>query len=132
MRSEAVLNLTGICRSDGTADDQVISAPMLYKAISEQLSGDLGGEAVILSLRTGQYYGLNSIGARIWELLQVPNSAPAIEETILSEFEVEPDECHDQVSSFIRLLESEGLIESLNGFASEVRSATDEGKGADS
>ena len=132
MRSEAVLNLTGICRSDGTADDQVISAPMLYKAISEQLSGDLGGEAVILSLRTGQYYGLNSIGARIWELLQAPNSIPAIEATILSEFEVEPDECHDQVSSFIRLLESEGLIESLNGFASEVRSATDEGKGADS
>ena len=31
-----------------------------------QASCDLGGEAVLLNLESGQYYGLDPVGARIW------------------------------------------------------------------
>ena len=133
MDSEAILGIAGICRSEGASGDSVerILTPVIYKAITEQLSGDLGGEAVILSLKTGKYYGLNSLGARIWELLQTPQSTAAIEATILSEFDVEADECSTEVRSFIDLLRSEGLIESVNGFA-EVSPTGDDGKVTDS
>lgn len=131
--SEAILGLAGICRSDGEIAEQieVVSTPVKYRAITEQLSGDLGGEAVILNLKTGKYYGLNMLGARIWELLQTPRSTAVIEATILSEFEVEPDECSSEVRSFINLLKTEGLIESVNGVA-EVPPTGEDGKGTDS
>ena len=38
----------------------------------------LEGEAVILSLHDGIYYGLNSVGLRIWELIQQPRSLGSI------------------------------------------------------
>ena len=133
MDSEAILGLRGVCRTDVGANDhiEVVLTPVIYRAITEQLSGDLGGEAVILSLKTGKYYGLNALGVRIWELLQTPHSTEAIEAAILSEFDVEADECSMEVRSFIDLLKSEGLIESVNGFV-EVPQTSDDGKDSDS
>jgi hypothetical protein len=133
MESGAILTLAGISRSSGEAGDRVdVTSSMMYRAIKEQLSGDLGGEAVILCLKTGKYYGLNVLGARIWELLQSPMSLSEIEEIILSEFEVEPKECRVEVNSFIGLLESEGLIERVDGVDSEVPPTAKDGKGTNS
>jgi hypothetical protein len=135
VESEAVLGLVGMYGSNGTkAADPVkaVFTPVIYRAISEQLSGDLGGEAVILSLKTGKYYGLNMLGARIWELLQNPISVVAIEATILAEFDVEADECHEEVSSFISLLEAEELIRRVDGFADEIPSTEADRKGTGS
>lgn len=127
LESEIALTLAGMCVSGSESEDRTddaASTSVLYRAISEQLSGDLGGEAVVLSLKTGKYYGLNLLGARIWELLREPISLSSIEATIMAEFEVEPDECSDEVNSFIHLLESEGLIERLDGSVSDISSTT--------
>ena len=135
VESETILGLAGIYRSNGgKAADPVkaVLTPVIYRAISDQLSGDLGGEAVILSLKTGKYYGLNMLGARIWELLQNPISVVAIEATILAEFDVEADECHEEVSSFINLLEAEELISRVDGFVNEIPSTEADGKGTGS
>jgi len=35
-------------------------------ATKTKVSSDLGGEAVILDLKSGVYYGLNDVGTRIW------------------------------------------------------------------
>lgn len=116
-----------MCVTGSEADDradEAASAPALYQAISEQLSGDLGGEAVVLSLKTGKYYGLNLLGARIWELLRDPITLSSIEATIMAEFDVQPDECHAEVNSFIGLLESEGLIERVDDTGSNISSTT--------
>src|SRR5438874_308601 len=45
-----------------TLDSRVVPA-------DELLSSELDGEAVILDLTSGVYFGLNGVGARIWELL---------------------------------------------------------------
>ena len=42
----------------------------IVKAAKEQVSCDLAGEAVILNLKSGQYFGLNEVGTRIWNLIQ--------------------------------------------------------------
>lgn len=43
-----------------------ISSNSLFKATQEQLSSEIGGEAVILNLSFGIYYGLNETGTMIW------------------------------------------------------------------
>jgi hypothetical protein len=51
-----------------------------------------------------------------------------IEARILEEFDVEVDECYQEVSSFISLLQTEGLIETVDGFVSEIPSTEADGK----
>lgn len=83
----------------------------VYQAISEHLCCELNGEAVILSLKNGNYYGLNAVGARIWELVQEPVSLSKIEKVILSEYEVDSDECRQEIGDFLTLMNNEGLLE---------------------
>lgn len=62
-------------------------------ATKEQVSSVLAGEAVILDLKSGVYYGLNDVGARIWNLLQEPRKVDEIRDTLLAEYSVEPEQC---------------------------------------
>ena len=64
----------------------------IVKVADEQVSCDLAGEAVILHLKSGEYFGLNEVGARIWNLIQEPKRVDAVLESVLEEYEVEPDQ----------------------------------------
>ena len=44
----------------------------VVRAAPEQLAAGVGDEVALLSLSEGRYYGLNSTGARVWELLREP------------------------------------------------------------
>jgi hypothetical protein len=86
-----------------TMESRVVAGP-------DQVSVDLNEESVILHAPSGAYYGLDEVGQRIWQLLQTPTDAGAIHEVILSEFEVEADECARDLLAFLSDLEREGLI----------------------
>lgn len=60
---------------------------------------------------TASYYGLNRVGARIWELVQDPRSIGAIRDAIVAEYEVEPDRCERDVLELLGRLSEAGLIE---------------------
>lgn len=76
-----------------------------------QVSCDLSGEAVILHLQDGIYYGLNPVGARIWQLLQEPRTVGDITSRILDEYDVEPSRCDQDLSALLLELSSRKLIE---------------------
>lgn len=76
----------------------------------EQVSSDLGGEAVILHLRSGVYYGLDKVGARVWSLLQEPRSVAEIHDALLAEYEVPPDNCEHELLELLELLAKNDLI----------------------
>ena len=80
-----------------------------------QASCDLGGEAVLLNLETGQYYGLDPVGARIWELLRSPHSVQSLQAAILEEYEVDSETCLRDLSSIIAALHRAGLVEVQDG-----------------
>ncbi len=44
-------------------------------------------------LLSGVYYGLNAVGASIWNLLQQPRTVSEIRDAILGEYEAEPQQC---------------------------------------
>lgn len=69
------------------------------------------GEIVLLDAVVGKYHGLKGPAARIWDLLQNPMSLNEICEKLVSEYDVEPDECRGDVEGFVRQLIDEKLIE---------------------
>ncbi len=67
-------------------------------------------EAVALDLDAGQYYGLNAVATRIWELLSDGRSVSSICDALEQEFEVAPDELRVDVEAFIGDLVASGLV----------------------
>ena len=84
-------------------------------ASKEQISTDLGGEVVILGLESGQYYSLNDVGTRIWDLVQGPKTVLELRDTIVGEYDVEPERCEQDVLEVLKHMVSEGLIEVTSG-----------------
>ena len=80
-----------------------------------QVSSEVRGEAVILNLADGTYYGLNPIGAHIWNLIQKPKSVAAIQAILLAEYDVEVEVCHRELLALLQELAKRGLIEVLDG-----------------
>ena len=89
----------------------MISKESTVVVSSDQISSDLAGEVVMLNLKNGTYYGLNEVGAHIWNLMQAPQSVAAVRDAILDEFEVEPERCEGDLLALLRDLEAAGLIE---------------------
>jgi hypothetical protein len=76
---------------------------------SSAISCDLDGEAVILHAESGTYFGLNTIGAEIWNLIQQQRTVGEICEHLLGQYEVGSEQCEAEVMSLLRRLEEEGL-----------------------
>jgi hypothetical protein len=91
--------------ADGMFRDSVVVAS------KDQVSCDLGGEAAILNLKNGVYYGLDPVGARAWNLLQEPRSVQEVRDMLLEEFEVEPAQCESDLLALLERMLAEGLIE---------------------
>jgi hypothetical protein len=79
-------------------------------ASPDQVSSELHQESVILDLKSGMYFGLNPVGARIWQLVQQPASVDAIIQTILDEYDVAPAQCEADVMQLLGKLDEAGLI----------------------
>ena len=83
----------------------------LIKVTDDQICCDLDGEAVILSLKTGTYYGLDQVGARIWGLIQEPKTITDVLHILLSEFDVDSVRCEQDLRLLLRNLSEAGLVE---------------------
>ena len=90
---------------------QRITLDSLVMAAPNQVSSDLAGEAVILHLGQGVYYGLDEVGARVWSLIQQPRTPAQIRDAILDEYDVTSEQCERDVLKLLADLASSELIE---------------------
>ncbi len=89
---------------DSLADD------LIFRCSPDVYSRVLDGEAVLLDSTSGRYFGLNSSGARIWELLQAGKSAGAIRAALVSEFQVDATQAAEDLAALVRELEARALV----------------------
>lgn len=87
-----------------TLDDTIVAS-------SQQVSADLSGEAVILSLPQGVYFGVDGVAARIWALVQKPARLSTVAETLVAEFDVTAEQCARDVLAFASQLAEQGLVD---------------------
>lgn len=89
-----------------------ISENSVVAVSKDQVSSDLGeGEVAILNLRGGTYYGLDAVGARIWNLLQEPKTVGEIQNVLINEYDVDPERCERDLLALLQRLANEGLLE---------------------
>ena len=76
----------------------------------EVFSETVHDETVLLELRSGQYYGLDSISSRFWQLLSELESTEAVVDAALKEYAVEREKLTRDIEEFVRALEERGLV----------------------
>lgn len=92
-----------------TVEPQLINS--VIAASPHQVCCDLKREAIILNLKSGKYYGLDDVGARVWALIQQPRSVSEIRDILMSEFHVEPAVCELDLITLVRSLVNSGLVD---------------------
>ena len=60
------------------------------------------------------HYGLEEVGARIWELIAEPRTVGEICDTLLDEYEVEPDVCERDVIALLGELAAKGFVQTID------------------
>lgn len=72
---------------------------------------ELDQEMVLLNVETGKYFGLDSTGTRIWELLADGADEEGIVAALLNEYEVDPIQLRRDVSGFLASLSEKNLVQ---------------------
>jgi hypothetical protein len=94
--------------------DYIVSGDSIVVATETQISSDLAGEAIILELKAGRYYGLDAIGTRIWTLIQEPRSVSSLRDSLLAEYEVDAERCEHDLMTLLQDLAANRLIRIQN------------------
>ena len=75
---------------------------------------DFDGEVVLLDLARGDYYGLDAIGARLWNGLMAGRTASEVAAQIGPEYDVEPDVIEQDLHALVDDLLARGLVEKID------------------
>jgi hypothetical protein len=73
-------------------------------------AGELDGEAVLMSVDQGRYYGMDPIGTRIWSLIETPLAVSDVCDQLRKEYKVTPEECERDVLVFLNELADANLL----------------------
>lgn len=80
--------------------------------ISDQaIANSVADETVILHLGNGTYFGLDPIGARLWDTLSAGELPASICGSLLETYDVEPEQLADDLRALLTELASNNLVE---------------------
>lgn len=77
----------------------------------DHVACSLGDEAAILNLKNTTYYGLNPVGTRVWNLVQQSRCVSEIRDALLEEYDVEAEQCEQDLLDLLENMREQGLIE---------------------
>lgn len=80
-------------------------------ASADVMVRQIGDESVLLDLKTEQYFGLDDVSSRMWHLLTANGSVQSTYETLLAEYQVDPEQLRKDIENFVQELLQMGLIQ---------------------
>ncbi len=72
---------------------------------------ELGGEMVLLNLKTGVYFGLNESGTQMWTLLMQGGEPAQVVDALAQDYDVNRAQLEKDLSALVRVLREKGLVE---------------------
>lgn len=87
----------------------------LVRVSPDALYRDLNGQAILLQLETGQYFGLDDVGHRIWQLMVEFGDLDRVREALLAEYSADRETLSADLERFTAQLVEKKLIEVEGG-----------------
>jgi hypothetical protein len=82
----------------------------IIKRQSDLVFSKIDDEIIMMSIKNGEYYGLDNIGSRIWEIIEKPVTLKEVVEMLKNEFEVTDEQCRSDVIGFLSALINKELV----------------------
>lgn len=90
---------------------QISADTIISRNESKFLSNSLGDEIVMMNLDSGDYWGINSVGSDIWNLLEQPIAVSDLVKKIRTIYDVDEDQCLAEVNLFLtKMMERDMLV----------------------
>ena len=89
----------------------IVGLTTILCASPNQVSSRVGEEAAILDLDSSVYFGLDSVGARVFELLQQPTRVDTVLGQVVEEYEVDEDTARGDLLALLGDLIDNRLVE---------------------
>jgi hypothetical protein len=83
----------------------------MVRVSASALSRELQGETVLLQLDSGEYFGLDEIATRIWQLIVEKGDLREVEAAMLDEFDVDRAVLSQDLARVVDELVAKQLIE---------------------
>lgn len=77
---------------------------------AQVMARQVGDETVILDLASGTYFGLDTLGARIWQLMSEGQTLAQVCQTMLAEYEVTREDIERDVLGLVQTLVDKQLV----------------------
>ncbi|MCX7022626.1 MAG: PqqD family protein [bacterium] len=74
-------------------------------------SQDVDGEIFAITPDDGFLHNFNEVGSLIWNLIDGKHSLGEIESSILAEYDAEPHQLRNDLTTFFKVLGEKGLVE---------------------
>jgi hypothetical protein len=92
-------------------EQKTIGADTVVSHAARLVASDLDEKKVMMNIESGKYFGLDSVGSRIWVLLEKPHTVRELALDLLKEYDVEENTCLKDVLVFLNKLYDQGLID---------------------
>ena len=87
-----------------------MTRPTGVRLSADVIFRDLDGDAVLLDLASGRYFGLNPVGTRVWTLLAAGATVDAAIAAMAAEFDADAGQIARDVDELIAELLTRGLV----------------------
>jgi hypothetical protein len=74
------------------------------------LFNEIDGEVVMLSIENSEYYGMDKVGSRIWNLLEKPLSFKQLVSLLMEVYEVTEEQCQIDTLEFVMKMADKKLL----------------------
>jgi hypothetical protein len=81
-----------------------------YRRAAPLMEAALGDELVALDPQAGDCFGFNSVATSVWRELQQPRTFDQLRDALLSEYDVEREQCTRELGELLADLSAKGLV----------------------
>jgi hypothetical protein len=74
------------------------------------LFNEIDGEIVMLSVENSEYYGMDKVGSRIWQLLENQMQFKELVTRLMDEFDVAEEKCSRETLNFVKKMTEKKLL----------------------
>ena len=76
----------------------------------ELVHAEIDNQTMLMSLDNGEYYGMNSVGSAIWQLLEEDTSIGNLIENLTEIYGISSEQCAQEIAPFLKKLQNNKII----------------------
>jgi len=80
------------------------------KISDDVLFQELQGEAVLFNLKSGVYFGLDTTGTRMWQLMSEHGALSDVVKAMMQEYDVTEERCAEDLVNLVEKLKEHDLV----------------------